>query len=115
MKKAASGLAVFMVFAAAAKAVLLFSDSFGYPDGALVAVSTNLWMHHSGLTDEVMVASGRVVLTEANTEDVHALLAGQPYSASGSTNVFYASFKVKFTALPSGNGAYFAHFKDSGN
>jgi endonuclease/exonuclease/phosphatase family metal-dependent hydrolase len=27
--------------------------------------------------------------------------------------VFYASFTVKFTSLPSGGGAYFAHFKNS--
>ena len=62
-----------------------------------------------------MVSSGRVYLSEANTEDVNAPLAGQPYASSGTTNVFYASFTVKFTSLPSGGGAYFAHFKDSGS
>jgi endonuclease/exonuclease/phosphatase family metal-dependent hydrolase len=51
-------------------------------------------------------------LSEADTEDVHALLAGQPYPASGATNIFYAGFKVKFTMLPSAGGTYFAHFKD---
>jgi endonuclease/exonuclease/phosphatase family metal-dependent hydrolase len=116
VKKAAPALAAFMFSVVTAEAALLFTDSFDYPNGALVTVSTNLWMHHSGVvTGEVMVASGRALLSEANTEDVHALLAGQPYPVSGSTNVFYASFKVKFTALPSGGGAYFAHFKDSGN
>jgi len=105
-----------MVFAVTAEATLLFHDSFDYPDGALVTVSTNLWVHHNGsVTGEVMVASGRVLLSEANTEDVHVLLASQPYPASGATNVFYASFKVRFTALPDSGGAYFAHFKDSGN
>jgi endonuclease/exonuclease/phosphatase family metal-dependent hydrolase len=54
-----------------------------------------------------------VYLSEANTEDVNASLAGQPYASSGTTNVFYASFTVKFTSLPSSGGAYFAHFKDS--
>jgi len=116
VKKAASGLAVFMVFAITAEAVVLFSDSFDYPDGALVTVSTNLWSHHSGsVTGEVMVASDRVLLSEANTEDVHAFLTSQPYPASGTTNIFYASFKVRFTTLPGGSGAYFTHFKDSGN
>jgi hypothetical protein len=62
---------------------------------------------------EVMVASGRVFLSEANTEDVNASLAGQPYPASGTTNVFYASFTVKFTSLPASGGTYFAHFKNS--
>jgi endonuclease/exonuclease/phosphatase family metal-dependent hydrolase len=116
VKKAASGLAVFMVLAITAKAAILFSDSFDYAAGPLVTVSTNLWAHHSGsVTGEVMVTSGCVLLSEANTEDVHVLLAGQPYPASGATNVFYASFKVKFTTLPDSGGAYFAHFKDSGN
>jgi endonuclease/exonuclease/phosphatase family metal-dependent hydrolase len=114
VKIAALGLAGFIFFAITAGAALLLSDSFDYPDGALVTVSTNLWMHHSGsVTGEVVVASGRVWLSEACTEDVHALLAGQPYPASGATNVFYAGFTVKFTTLPNAGGAYFAHFKDA--
>jgi endonuclease/exonuclease/phosphatase family metal-dependent hydrolase len=97
-----------------AGAALLLNDSFSYPDGPLVTVSGGVWLHHSGsITGEVTVASGRVQLSEADTEDVNAPLAGQPYASSGSTNVFYASFKVKYTSLPSSGGAYFAHFKDS--
>lgn len=116
MNRAALGLAIVMCSAAISPAGLLFSDSFHYPDGALVTVSTNLWVHHSGsVTGEVMIASGRVVLSEANTEDVSALLSGQPFTAFGATNVFYASFTVKFNSLPSMAGAYFAHFKDSAN
>ena len=66
-----------MFFAITAGAALLFSDSFDYPDGALVTVSTNLWMHHSGsVTGEVVVASGRVWLSEACTEDVHRAAGG---------------------------------------
>ena len=97
-------------------AALLLNDTFSYPDGLLVTVSTNVWVHHSpsgSNTGEVVVASGRVLLNEGNKEDVNALLAGQSYPASGTTNVFYASFTVKFTTLPSGGGTYFAHFKNS--
>jgi endonuclease/exonuclease/phosphatase family metal-dependent hydrolase len=113
VKNAALGLAGFMFFAITAAAALLLNDRFDYPDGALVTVSTNFWMHHSGsVTGEVAVASGRVWLSGANTEDVNAPLAGQPYPASGATNVFYAGFTVKFTTLPAAGGAYFAHFKD---
>ena len=50
-----------------------------------------------------------------STSDVNRPLAGQPYPSSGATNVFYASFTVKFTSLPSGGGTYFAHFKGSGS
>ncbi|MGO9588061.1 MAG: immunoglobulin domain-containing protein [Limisphaerales bacterium] len=113
MKKAVFCVSTLLLSASLSGAALLLSDSFSYPDGPLVTVSGGMWAHHSGSTGEVMVASGRVLLNEANTEDVNALLAGQPYAASGKTNVFYASFTVKFTSLPSGSGAYFAHFKNS--
>ena len=114
MKRLVAGLAILLVSAPWAGAVLLLNDSFDYSDGPLVTVSGGLWAHHSGsVTGEVAVASGRVLLSEANTEDVNTPLAGQPYPSSGATNVFYAGFTVKFTSLPSGGGAYFAHFKDS--
>lgn len=114
MKKIVLGLTALFVSASLAGAALLLNDSFSYSDGSLVAVSGGTWVHHSGsVTGEVLVASGRVLLNEANAEDVNALLAGQPYGVTGTTNAFYASFTVKFTSLPASSGAYFAHFKDS--
>ena len=109
-------IATFFLSATLSGAALLLSDSFSYSNGPLVTVSGGVWVHHSpsgSNTGEVAVASGRVFLSEANTEDVNASLAGQPYASSGTTNVFYASFTVKFTSLPSGGGTYFAHFKNS--
>jgi endonuclease/exonuclease/phosphatase family metal-dependent hydrolase len=114
VKKVVFCIATFLLSATLAGAALLLNDSFSYPDGSLVAVSGGVWAHHSGSAGEVAVASGRVLLSQANTEDVNAPLAGQPYASSGTTNVFYASFTVKFTTLPSSGGTYFAHFKDSG-
>ena len=113
VKKVVFCIATFLLSATLAGAALLLDDSFSYSDGPLVTVSGGVWVHHSGSAGEVMVSSGRVFLNEANTEDVNAPLAGQPYPASGTTNVFYASFTVKFTSLPSGGGTYFAHFKNS--
>lgn len=113
VKKITFCIAGFLLSATLARAALLLNDSFSYPDGPLVAESGGVWLHHSGSAGEVMVSSGRVLLSEANTEDVNAPLAGQPYISSGATNVFYASFTMKFTSLPSSGGAYFAHFKDS--
>ena len=114
MKRIILGLTALLFSATLASATLLLNDSFSYPDGSLVAVSGGTWVHHSGsVTGEVLVASGRVLLNEANAEDVNALLAGQPYGVAGTPNVFYASFTVKFTSLPASGGAYFAHFKDS--
>ena len=107
-------ITAYLLSATLARAVLLLDDPFNYSNGPLVTVSSNVWVHHSGsVTGEVTVESGRVFLSEANTEDVNALLAGQPYPSSGATNVFYASFTVKFTVLPGSGGAYFAHFKDA--
>jgi len=113
VKKVVFCIATILLSATLSGAALLLNDTFSYPDGFLVAVSGGVWAHHSGSADEVRVESGRVLLNEVNTEDVNALLAGQPYLASGTTNVFYASFTVKFTSLPSGGGTYFAHFKNS--
>ena len=113
VKKVVSCIAAFLLSATLSGAALLLNDTFSYSDGPLVTVSGGVWVHHSGSADEVAVASGRVLLNDFHTEDVNALLAGQPYPASGTTNVFYASFTVKFTSLPSGGGTYFAHFKNS--
>jgi endonuclease/exonuclease/phosphatase family metal-dependent hydrolase len=113
VKKVVFCISTFLLSATLSGAALLLNDSFSYPDGPLVTVSGGVWAHHSGSAGEVMVSSGRVFLSEANTEDVNASLAGQPYPASGTTNVFYASFTVKFTSLPSSGGTYFAHFKNS--
>ena len=114
VKKVAFCIATFLLSATLSGAALLLNDSFSYPDGPLVTVSGGVWVHHSGsVSGQVAVVSGRVLLNEANAEDVNALLAGQPYPSSGTTNVFYASFTVKFTSLPGGGGTYFAHFKNS--
>jgi endonuclease/exonuclease/phosphatase family metal-dependent hydrolase len=113
VKKVVFCISTFLLSATLSGAALLLNDSFSYPDGPLVTVSGGVWAHHSGSAGEVMVSSGRVFLSEANTEDVNASLAGQPYPASGTTNVFYASFTVKFTSLPNSGGTYFAHFKNS--
>ena len=114
VKKVVFSIVAFLLSTAWSGATLLLNDSFSYADGPLITVSGGTWVHHSGsVNGEVTVASGRVLLSEANTEDVNASLAGQPYAPSGTTNVFYASFTVKFTSLPSSGGTYFAHFKNS--
>jgi endonuclease/exonuclease/phosphatase family metal-dependent hydrolase len=108
-----AGLAVLSLYRASfSEASIVFSDSFDYPNGSIVTNSAGVWATHSGTTGQVQVASNRVFLSQTNTEDIDAQLAGQPYPAT--TNVFlYARFTVNFAALPSGAGAYFAHFKDA--
>ena len=108
-------ITAYLLSATLARAVLLLDDPFNYSNGPLVTVSGNVWVHLLGgsVTGEVTVESGRALPSETNTEDVSALLAGQPYPSSGATNVSHESFTVKFTVLPGGGGAYFAHFKDA--
>jgi endonuclease/exonuclease/phosphatase family metal-dependent hydrolase len=94
-----------------ASASIVFSDSFDYPDGSIVTNSADVWATHSGVTGQVQVVSSRVLLSQTNSEDINAQLAGQPYP--GTTNVLlYARFTVNFASIPSGAGTYFAHFKD---
>lgn len=94
-------------------AALLLQEPFAYSDGPLVSVSGGAWTTHSGTTGQIGVISGRVDLRVPDTEDVNALVLGQPYSAS--TNVIlYASFTVNYSMLPTAGGAYFIHFKGTG-
>lgn len=78
-----------------------------------MTVSGGAWTTHSGtVVGETGVNSGRVDLREQDSEDVNALVPGQPYPANSPT-VLYASFTVNFSSLPSVGGEYFAHFKNT--
>jgi endonuclease/exonuclease/phosphatase family metal-dependent hydrolase len=111
VNKAALGLAAFLVFATRAEGVVLLNDFFSYPDASLVTATGSPWATYSGTSGQVKVLSGRMFLSKANSEDVHATLAGQPY-ASDSDAVLYVSFKINYTNLPSSAGSYFAEFKN---
>jgi hypothetical protein len=104
-------VAVLAFAPASIRASIVLDEAFNYPDGAVVTAPGTLWTTHSGsVTGQVDVASGKLNLTGAETEDVNALLQGQPYSTN-STDSLYAKFTVNFSALPSGaSGGYFAHF-----
>ena len=95
-----------------AHAAVILNEPFNYVDGPLTTVSGGVWANHSGATPPYLdVASGKAVVSQSEAEDVNALLSGQPY-ANGN---LYASIVVNLSALPSGTGGYFAHFKDDAN
>jgi len=106
-------LAAFLLSATLAAATVLLEDSFDYPDGALVTATGSAWTTYSGTGGQLEVVSGRILLSKANSEDVEAMLAGQPYTAS-SDAILYVSFTVNYTSLPSSAGSYFAEFKNGG-
>ncbi len=93
-------------------AALLLYEPFNYADGPLVTVSGGAWATHSGTSGQIGVISGRADLRVPDTEDVNALVLGQPYPAASGA-VLYASFTVNFSGLPSAVGQFFAHFKNS--
>ena len=114
VKKVVFCIATFLLSATLSGAALLLNDTFSYPDGSLVTAAGSPWTTYSGtITGQVKVVSGRMFLSKANSEDVHAMLAGQPY-ASTSGAILYVSFKINYTNLPSSAGSYFAEFKSGG-
>lgn len=96
------------------QADVLLDEPFGYPDGPLVEVSAGKWSSHSGTSGPVTVASEAITLSQSQAEDVNAALPGGPFTAVSAT-VLYVKFTARFSALPNGDGTYFAHFKDSSN
>jgi endonuclease/exonuclease/phosphatase family metal-dependent hydrolase len=113
VKRAVPGFVALLISALSAGATLLLSDAFNYSDGPLVTATNSPWTTYSGSSGQINVISGRIFLSKANSEDVQAPLAGQPYvPASGA--VLYVSFKINYTTLPSQGGSYFAEFKDGG-
>ncbi len=96
-----------------ARAEVVLEESFTYDDGPIVVQAADTWKNHSGSAEQTEVYEGELILTQGNSEDFHAKLAGGPYKKS-SGGTMYASFDVEFTGLPSGSGSYLAHFRDDG-
>jgi len=111
LKPITAGLLAVVAFAVTSPAALVLNETFTYADGPLTQVSSGVWSNHSGTLMQVDVSANKVNLSQAESEDVNALLTGRPYTSGN----LYASFVVNFSALPtSGAGTYFAHFKDDG-
>jgi hypothetical protein len=102
-------VAVAIFAAVQARAAVVLSDDFSYPDGDLVVVSGGVWTNHSGTTP-INVVSQEAIVSGSNSQDDNRMLSGGPYGAG---SVLYASFTVNFSIAPSAATTYFAHFKDS--
>jgi hypothetical protein len=116
MKNAALILILIAAITLTVKANILLRDSFNYPDGSIVGAPGSFWHSHSGNAGTALVTNQEleVVSSTLRTEDVNAPLSGAPYDTTNNPTVtaLYAGFNVRMIALPSGGGAYFAHFKD---
>ncbi|HOS75198.1 MAG TPA: hypothetical protein PKW12_08060 [Verrucomicrobiota bacterium] len=120
MKRTLLLLAVCAGCALNAPAALVFTENFdSYADGPLVSGSGGVWKSHSGTSNQLMVASGQVVLGGPNSEDVNAYITNsifpKPFETGPGNGSLYASFTLNMSSsyLPKGNGAYFFHFKDT--
>jgi hypothetical protein len=114
MKKLAkTSLFALGVSLSASNAATVFTENFTYADVSLVGAPGSPWATHSGTTPgQVNVVSGAVVITGSESEDVNANIAG----GTGfyyNTGTLITTFDVTFTALPSGAGTYFLHYKDA--
>jgi len=97
--------ACLIVSIGAANAQLIYADSFSYPDGLIVEAPGSPWVNNYNPTNEASVLSGQLVLTQAKQESVRLDF---PTVNSGQ---LYSRMVVNFSALPQGDGNYFAFFR----
>ena len=89
-----------------ANAQLIYADSFDYPDGKIVGAVGSPWVNNYTPTNEASVISGKLFLTETNQESIR-----YDFPSSYSSGQLFARMTVNFSALPEGNGNYFAFFR----
>src|SRR5882762_9381402 len=114
MKKAILAAIVLASNLAGANASIILSDTFSYPDGDLTAVSGGLWVAHSGAGgNPIKVRNGQAVFQEisASAEDLHMDLPQTYGTNSGFT--LYSSYKLTALALPTLQGTYITHYRDT--
>jgi endonuclease/exonuclease/phosphatase family metal-dependent hydrolase len=97
-----------------ASAGVLLTESFNYPDGAIVGVAGSPWVVHSGSAGDALVQSGKLEVFSSRSDDIDAPISGQPFATSSGA-ILYASFTVNFSGLPTSSGAYFAHLNAGSN
>ncbi|HVU08627.1 MAG TPA: hypothetical protein VHG89_08815 [Verrucomicrobiae bacterium] len=97
-----------LVATVSSQAAFVFSDSFDYPDGDVVANSGGVWIQNTGTAGTCLVTNKQLQIASSLSEDiVHQL---PTFATNGTVSALYASFSVKFTQLPTAAGTYFAHF-----
>jgi hypothetical protein len=109
MKKLIALLVALSGTLAGSQAGLVFSESFNYPDGGIVANSSGIWTNASGTAGTMLVTNQQLHVLFSRSEDIAHPFAA-PFTPTGDVAALFASFKVTFTDLPGVNGTYFAHF-----
>jgi hypothetical protein len=125
MKKITALIFFSCLMAMSMRADVLIQDTFSYTNGPIADVSTNVvagvmvtnWFTHSGSDDsfinnhrlEVSSSTTYLGVTATRSGDVHRFITNSVVTGTTHQQLF-ASFVVNFTNLPTGAGAYFAHF-----
>ena len=107
------------------RADLIWQETFAYTNGPIADLSTNVvagvlvtnWFTHSGNDDsfvknrrlEVSSSTTYLGVTATRSGHVHRFITNSVVTGTTHQQLF-ASFMVNFTNLPTGAGAYFAHF-----
>ena len=102
------GMLFGLFIASTASAQLLFQDSFSYPNGPLLTAPGSTWVNNYAPSNQINVVNGELFLNQTNHESVRVDF---PTAKGYSETNMYASFTVRFTALPKGNGRFFAFFR----
>lgn len=114
MRKIIFTLCLFALSLAGARAALLFSDAFSYPDGAITNVSGGVWIEDSGTNDAanaLLVTNGQAQISRSRTEQVHAAL--NQANSTGGGIVLYCGFTMNMGgggSLPAAGGGYFLDY-----
>lgn len=105
-------LVAFALLAAAsvARADLLFSDNFNYPDGLIE--TDGVWYVYSPAVPhlDAFVTNQLLILDQNNYDAVAA-----PFVNNTGSTIVYASFNINVSTLPTTRGGYFCQFKDDTN
>jgi len=82
----------------------LVDESFSYPDGTALNSTAN-WANFSGTVNEITVNSGKIVISDSQTEDIEVA-----FSTPNITGDIYASFDFSVADPPSYTGTTFSYF-----
>jgi hypothetical protein len=89
-----------------ASAQLIYADSFNYPDGKIVGAPGSAWVNNYEPTNEASVVSGKLFLTQSLQESIRV-----DFSTNYTSGQLYSRMTVNFSALPAGQGNFFAFFR----
>ena len=97
----------FALLSSHARAGAILSDDFNYTNGVLQTVSSGKWAATAARPTRVDISNGALNLNGSESQDVSALLAGQPFATTNGL-ALYVGFDLRITALPSGTGSHCA-------